>query len=166
MTSDKKFVFSPKYYIRNRNDLYQLLKTHEIKGLGGIYFDDVDEAIKDADKVVKSLGDTVLQIITPHDKKTVLFFNDKSFDLNVDEEFKQLWRAVSVEGVNEGKIEEYLQRNGITSMSADKKVFAPALKQKRSAQRRAKRPVKLKDNEHLKDILKDFSDKSLKRQQV
>ncbi|VDO16807.1 unnamed protein product [Rodentolepis nana] len=36
---------------------------------------------------------------------------------------------------------------------------APALKQKRSTQRRAKRPVKLKDNEHLKDILKDFSDK-------
>lgn len=56
MTSDKKFVFSPKYYIRNRNDLYQLLKTHEIKGLGGIYFDDVDEAIKDADKVVKVCG--------------------------------------------------------------------------------------------------------------
>lgn len=159
MTADKKFAFKPKYDIRNRNDLYQLLKTHELKGLGGIYFDDVDEAIKDADKVVKSLSDTVLQIVTPHDKKTVLFYNDKSFDLNVDEEFKQLWRTVSVEGVNEGKIEEYLQRNGITSMSADKKIFAPALKQKRSTQRRAKRPVKLKDNEHLKDILKDFSDK-------
>lgn len=53
MTPDKKFVFKPKYEIRNRNDLYKLLKTHELKGLGGILFDDVDEAIKDADKVVK-----------------------------------------------------------------------------------------------------------------
>lgn len=28
-----------------------------------------------------------------------------------------------MEGVHEGKIEEYLHRNGIMSMSADKKVF-------------------------------------------
>lgn len=30
---------------------------------------------------------------------------------------------MSVEGVREGKIEEYLRRNGIVSMSADEKVF-------------------------------------------
>ncbi|VDK21773.1 unnamed protein product [Taenia asiatica] len=158
-TADKKFKFKPRYDIRSRNDLYQLLKRHEIRGLGGIYLDDICEAIPDAEKVIQSLGDTVVQVTTPHDKKTVLFFNDKSFDLNVEDEFKQLWRAVSVEGVHEGKIEEYLHRNGIMSMSADKKVFAPAIKQKRRGQRRNNRPVKLKDNEHLRDILKDFSDK-------
>ncbi|KAL5106323.1 General transcription factor IIE subunit 2 [Taenia crassiceps] len=158
-TPDKKFKFKPRYDIRSRNDLYQLLKFHEIKGLGGIYLDDICEAIPDAEKVIQSLGDTVVQVTTPHDKKSVLFFNDKSFDLNVEDEFKQLWRAVSVEGVHEGKIEEYLHRNGIMSMSADKKVFTPAIKQKRRGQRRNNRPVKLKDNEHLRDILKDFSDK-------
>lgn len=26
-----------------------------------------------------------MQVTTPHDKKTVLFFNDKSFDLNVED---------------------------------------------------------------------------------
>ncbi|VDD75434.1 unnamed protein product [Mesocestoides corti] len=159
VSSDGKFVFKPKYDIRSRNELYQILKKHEIKGLGGIYLDDICEALPEAEKVIQNLGDTVIQVTTPHDKKTVLFFNDKSFDLNVEEEFKQLWRAVSVEGVHEGKIEEYLHKNGITSMSADKKVFIPAAKQKRPGQRRATRPVRLKDNEHLQDILKDFSDK-------
>ncbi|VDM30292.1 unnamed protein product [Hydatigera taeniaeformis] len=158
-TPDKKFKFKPRYDIRSRNDLYQLLKRHETRGLGGIYLDDICEAIPDAEKVIQSLGDTIVQVTTPHDKKTVLFFNDKSFDLNVEDEFKQLWRAVSVEGVHEGKIEEYLHRNGIMSMSADKKVFTPAIKQKRRGQRRNIRPVKLRDNEHLRGILKDFSDK-------
>ncbi|CUT99019.1 transcription initiation factor IIE subunit [Echinococcus multilocularis] len=158
-TPDKKFKFMPRYDIRSRNDLYQLLKRHEIRGLGGIYLDDICEAIPDAEKVLQSLGDTVVQVTTPHDKKTVLFFNDKSFDLNVEDEFKQLWRAVSVEGVHEGKIEEYLHRNGIMSMSADKKVFTPAIKQKRRGQRQNNRPVKIRDNEHLRDILRDFSDK-------
>lgn len=33
----------------------------------------------------QSFGDHVIRIVTPHDKKTILFYNDKSFDLNVDE---------------------------------------------------------------------------------
>ncbi|VDM02281.1 unnamed protein product [Schistocephalus solidus] len=159
-TADGKFVFKPKYDVRNRQELYQLLKRHEFRGLGGIYLDDLAEAVADVERVVQSLGDHVIQVVTPHDKKVVLFYNDKSFDLGIKEEFKQLWRAVSVEGMHELKIEEYLRRNGITSMSADRKTFTLVTKQKHTGQKRASnRPVKLKDNEHLQDILKDFSQK-------
>ncbi|BHF62652.1 Transcription initiation factor IIE subunit beta [Sparganum proliferum] len=144
-TADGKFVFKPKYDVRNRQELYQLLKRHEFRGLGGIYLDDLAEAVADVDKVVQSLGDHVIHV---------------SFDLGIKEEFKQLWRSVSVEGMHEVKIEEYLRRNGIASMSADRKIFTLATKQKQVGRKRASnRPVKLKDNEHLQDILKDFSQK-------
>ncbi|CAH8670350.1 unnamed protein product [Schistosoma rodhaini] len=123
VTTDAKFVFKPRYDIRTRKDLYQLLRRQELKGLGGIYLDDLTESVPDVEKILNSFGDHVIRIVTPHDKKTVLFYNDKSFDLNVDEEFKQQWRSVSVEGVHETKIEEYLKRNGISSMSGDRKNF-------------------------------------------
>ncbi len=38
-------------------------------------------------------------------------------------DFKQLWRAVSVEGLSERDIEEYHKRYGIKAMSADRKIF-------------------------------------------
>ncbi|VDO75258.1 unnamed protein product, partial [Schistosoma mattheei] len=123
VTTDAKFVFKPRYDIRTRKDLYQLLRRQELKGLGGIYLDDLTESVPDVEKILNSFGDHVIRIVTPHDKKTILFYNDKSFDLNVDEEFKQQWRSVSVEGVHETKIEEYLKRNGISSMSGDRKNF-------------------------------------------
>ncbi|KAF8568506.1 hypothetical protein P879_07095 [Paragonimus westermani] len=159
VTPDGKFVFKPRYDIRTRQDLYQLLKRHELKGLGGIYMDDIAECIPDAEKVINGFGDHVIRIVTPHDKKTILFYNDKSFDLNVDEEFKQQWRAVSVEGIHESKIEEYLMRNGILSMSGDRKRFIPAQRKKPGQRRTVSRPVKLKDNEHVGYIIEDFSEK-------
>ncbi|CAH8651554.1 unnamed protein product [Heterobilharzia americana] len=86
VTEDSKFVFRPRYNIRTRKDLYQLFRRQELKGLGGIYLDDLTESIPDVEKILSSFGDHVIRIITPHDKKTILFYNDKSFDLNVDEE--------------------------------------------------------------------------------
>ncbi|CAH8624553.1 unnamed protein product [Heterobilharzia americana] len=162
VTEDSKFVFRPRYNIRTRKDLYQLFRRQELKGLGGIYLDDLTESIPDVEKILSSFGDHVIRIITPHDKKTILFYNDKSFDLNVDEEFKQQWRAVSVEGVHETKIEEYLKRNGISSMSGDRKNFMPVHRKKPGQKRTINRPVHIKDNEHVNGILEDFSKKIAK----
>ncbi|CAH8862667.1 unnamed protein product [Trichobilharzia szidati] len=162
VTEDRKFVFRPRYDIRTRKDLYQLLRRQELKGLGGIYLDDLTESLPDVEKILASFGDHVIRIVTPHDKKTILFYNDKSFDLNVDEEFKQRWRAVSVEGVHETKIEEYLKRNGISSMSGDRKSFTPVQRKKPGQKRASNRPVHFKDNEHVNGILEDFSEKLAK----
>lgn len=43
--------------MRSRNDLYMLLKRHELKGLGGIYMDDVAESIADAEKLISVSSD-------------------------------------------------------------------------------------------------------------
>lgn len=124
--------------------------------------DDLTESVPDVEKILNSFGDHVIRIVTPHDKKTILFYNDKSFDLNVDEEFKQQWRSVSVEGVHETKIEEYLRRNGISSMSGDRKTFIPVQRKKPGQKRTINRPVHIKDNEHVNGILEDFSEKLAK----
>ncbi|CAH8651558.1 unnamed protein product [Heterobilharzia americana] len=75
---------------------------------------------------------------------------------------QQQWRAVSVEGVHETKIEEYLKRNGISSMSGDRKNFMPVHRKKPGQKRTINRPVHIKDNEHVNGILEDFSKKIAK----
>jgi len=40
----------------------------------------------------------------------VLFYNDKTANLAVDDEFVKLWRSVAVENLDEEKIEEYLEK--------------------------------------------------------
>ncbi|KAL3315907.1 Transcription initiation factor IIE subunit beta [Cichlidogyrus casuarinus] len=151
-----KFVFRPLYKVRNRDELYALLRKHDVKGLGGIYLDDLMECLPDCENVLASLGDDALRIVNPTDKKTIIFFNDHSSELTADEVFKQYWRAISVEGMPEAKIEEYLQKQGIQSMSADKKKFTPAIKTKKGMRKRSERPVKIKDNLHMNDVLKEF----------
>ncbi|VEL26264.1 unnamed protein product [Protopolystoma xenopodis] len=49
---EKKFAFKPKYDARNRQELYHLLKRNDVKGIGGVYLDDIAEGISDAEKVV------------------------------------------------------------------------------------------------------------------
>ena len=73
--------------------------------------------------IFKALGDQILFVNRP-DKKKILFFNDKSCQFSVDEEFQKLWRSVTVDSMDEEKIEEYLKRQGISSMqdSGPKKV--------------------------------------------
>ncbi|CAH8624568.1 unnamed protein product [Heterobilharzia americana] len=58
VTEDSKFVFRPRYNIRTRKDLYQLFRRQELKGLGGIYLDDLTESIPDVEKIL-SVGKSV-----------------------------------------------------------------------------------------------------------
>ena len=73
--------------------------------------------------IFKALGDQILFVNRP-DKKKILFFNDKSCQFSVDEEFQKLWRSVTMDSMDEEKIEEHLKRPGISSMqdSGPKKV--------------------------------------------
>ncbi|KAB0373084.1 hypothetical protein FD755_014743 [Muntiacus reevesi] len=71
--------------------------------------------------------------------------------------FQKLWRSVTVDSMDEEKIEEYLKRQGISSMqdSGPKKV-APIQRRKKPASQK-KRRFKT-HNEHLAGVLKDYSD--------
>ena len=89
------------------------------------------------------------------DKKKVLFFNDKDAQMPIEEEFQKLWRSVAVDGLDDNKIEEYLEKQGIRSMQdTSTKTIAKPLKRKAPAKKRTfKKP---RDNEHLKDVLQEY----------
>lgn len=53
ISSDGKFYYKPKYNIRDRKDLYNLLKEHHIQALWAVRFNDVADCVKNADDLVK-----------------------------------------------------------------------------------------------------------------
>lgn len=53
----------------------------------------------------------------PQDKQRVIFYNDKTFDFKVDESLQRLWRSIPLEGTDEKKIDEYLEKQGIQAMT-------------------------------------------------
>ncbi|GAB1293089.1 General transcription factor IIE subunit 2 [Apodemus speciosus] len=180
---DGKYAFKPKYNLKDKKALLRLLDNHDQRGLGGILLEDIEEGLPNSQKAVKrvllcssgcpgtqryvclyllkdgikgALGDQILFVSRP-DKKKILFFNDKSCQFSVDEEFQKLWRSVTVDSMDEEKIEEYLKRQGISSMqeSGPKKVASIQRRKKPASQK--KRRFKT-HNEHLAGVLKDYSD--------
>ncbi|XP_061535016.1 transcription initiation factor IIE subunit beta [Phycodurus eques] len=153
---DSTYGFKPKYNLKDKKALLRLLDKHDQLGLGGVLLDEVEEGLPNSARAIKALGDQITFVTRP-DKKKILFYNDKHCQFLVDEEFQKLWRSVPVDSMDEEKIEEYLKRQGITSMqeSGPKKVL-PVQKRKKQAGQR-KRHFKTHNN-HLAGVLEDYAD--------
>ncbi|XP_069599239.1 transcription initiation factor IIE subunit beta isoform X1 [Ranitomeya imitator] len=153
---DGKYAFKPKYNLKDKKALLRLLDKHDQRGLGGILLEDIEEGLPNAQKAIKALGDQIIFVTRP-DKKKILFYNDKSCQFTVDEEFQKLWRSVPVDSMDEEKIEEYLKRQGISSMqeSGPKKVIPVQKRKKANSQTRRRFKT---HNDHLAGVLKDYTD--------
>lgn len=85
----------------------------------------------------------------------VFFYNGTLEDdfPSIDEEFIKLWRGASVEHLDEKKIEEYLQKHGISTVKdlTPKRIVGSIPKRKER-----KRTNKI-HNEHLQDVLEDYT---------
>lgn len=160
VTEDGKYAFKPAFRLRDRKGLHKLLDKYDREGKGGIWMEDIQESLPTTERAIKQLGDKVIVLTRQTDKRKVVFFNDKSNHLQVDEEFQKLWRSVAVDGIDEQKIEEYLTKQGITSMQdlGGPKKGLPIQKRKKPANRK-NRNFK-KTNDHVADILQDYSDKT------
>ena len=153
-----KYIYKPPFRLENKKSLIRLLKRKDLNGEGGVYYDDVVESLPKAEKIVKNLTEDnkIIQIARPCDKKKVLYYYDHTTDLDIDEEFIKQWRSVSVDGVDDAKIEEYLEKQGISSMRDNgPKKFAIPKRKKVAAKRKFRAP---KDNEHMADVLQDYSE--------
>lgn len=97
----------------------------------------------------------------PIDKKKVLFYNDRTATMVIDDEFQKLWRSVAVDAMDDAKIDEYLEKQGIRSMQdhGPKKLIAPNRRKK--VGQRKKQFKKPRDNEHLADVLETYEDNTL-----
>ncbi|XP_046440552.1 general transcription factor IIE subunit 2-like [Daphnia pulex] len=155
VTSDGRYMFKPPYRIRDRKGLLKLLRQTDLKGFGGILLDDIQESLPNHEKVLKVLEKDIVYITRPIDKKKILFYNDKTAHMPIDDEFQKLWRSVAVDGIDDNKIEEYLEKQGIRSMQdTSLKVMPGKLKRKAAPKKRTfKKP---RDNEHLKEILEEY----------
>ncbi|XP_068583304.1 transcription initiation factor IIE subunit beta isoform X1 [Cebidichthys violaceus] len=153
---DGTYGFKPKYNLKDKKALLRLLDKHDQLGLGGVLLDDVEEGLPNSAKAIKALGDQLIFVTRP-DKKKILFYNDKHCQFTVDEEFQKLWRSVPVDSIDEEKIDEYLKKQGISSMqeTGPKKVLPVQKRKKQGGQR--KRHFKTHNN-HLAGVLEDYSE--------
>jgi len=168
------------YKIKDKKSLLRLLKQHDLKGLGGILLEDIQESLPHCDKhlkvninirkfssdynlknntydILQNLQNEILYIIRPLDKKKIVFYNDKTAQFPIDEEFQKLWRAVAVDAMDDQKIDEYLEKQGIRSMQ-DHGLKKPAPIKRKKPVNRKKQFKKPRDNEHLADVLETYDD--------
>ncbi|XP_063227978.1 general transcription factor IIE subunit 2 [Bacillus rossius redtenbacheri] len=157
LTLDAKYLFKPSYKIKDRKNLLRLLKQHDLKGLGGILLEDIQESLPHCEKALKLVQNEILYVNRPMDKKKIVFYNDKTALLPVDEEFQKLWRSIAVESIDDQKIDEYLEKQGIRSMQdhGPKKVAPHKRKKPNQRKKHLKKP---RDNEHLADVLETYEE--------
>lgn len=157
---DSRYTFKPAFQLKDKHSLIQLLYRYDREGKGGIAMDDIIESLPKAERILQHVKSSIIRITRPTDKKEIVFYNDKSMQIPVYEEFQKLWRSVPVVGIDEQKIEEYLTKQGITSMqdtSGGQKTGIPIHKRKKLTAKKGR--VFKKTNDHIGDILQDYSDK-------
>lgn len=86
-------------------------------------------------------------------KKEVLFYTDRAYNLRVHPKFIESWRKIPIDGM-ENKVWEYLDKHGHFGV---KKSTPQYMLPTKSTKRGGHRPVSMKHNEHVKDQLIDYS---------
>lgn len=104
---------------------------------------------------MQSLQNEILYITRPLDKKKIVFYNDKTALIPIDEEFQKLWRSVNVDNLDDQKIDEYLEKQGIRSMQDNGPKKTAPIKRKKPNNRK-KQFKKPRDNEHMADVLETY----------
>ena len=103
---------------------------------------------------MQSLQNEIVVVNRP-DKKKVIFYNDKTADILFDELWHNLWRASAVDAMDDQKIEENLEKQGIKSMQHHGVKKPLPIKRKKPNMKR-KQFKKPRDNEHLADVLENY----------
>ncbi|XP_053212256.1 general transcription factor IIE subunit 2-like [Panonychus citri] len=152
----QKYFYKPTFPLKDKKSLLRLLDKYDQRGQGGIPLEDIQESLPNADRCIKALGEAIIMLTRPTDKKKILYYNDRSIQFKVDDEFQKFWRTAAVDGLDDAKIEEYLEKHGITSMKdVGGKNSTPMQKRKKPT---SKKPRNFKKhNEHMGDILQDYN---------
>lgn len=78
-----RFGFKPVFKLKDGKSLIKLLKQYDLKGLGGIMLEEIQESLPHCEKVLKTHAKSIQFITRPTDKKKIVFYNDKSADITV-----------------------------------------------------------------------------------
>lgn len=152
-----RYQYKPKIDIKDRKTLRKYLMDKYQQGDGAVWLDDILESLPHGERAIKWLVENghIVVLIRQADKRKIVFYNEGKQEDKIDDEFIKLWRSVSVDGVPEDKIEDYLSKHGIQSiqkMMTEETRPVP----KRKVMRRQNKNFRA-HNEHIKDILQDYS---------
>jgi transcription initiation factor TFIIE subunit beta len=154
--AEEKFMYKPPYKIRNKTTLLAQLKKNHVEMKKGLLLSELNDCMPEAEKIVKLVGDQVVDIPTQVNKRKdhVYFYNDPDISFKPDEEFVKLWRTATVEHLDERKVEEYLQKHGITTIKelAPKRLASGPPKRK-GTKRKMNQKIQ---NVHLSDVLENY----------
>lgn len=78
-----RFSFKPVFKLKDGKSLVKLLKQYDLKGLGGILLEEIQESLPHCEKVLKARANEIIYITRPTDKKKILFYNDKTANITV-----------------------------------------------------------------------------------
>jgi transcription initiation factor TFIIE subunit beta len=156
-----KYTFKPYHKIRHKRDLINLIKDHQNKGLGGLLLDDIQESMTtdEFERIFRKPSEDIITLFGKG-KKKILFYQDKNSaeNIQVEEDIVKYWRDVAIEGLDEEKIDDYLEKQGIASM---KDAFASSIKEKDAQTNKRKSTAKgrqsKKHNDHMGSILTEYN---------
>lgn len=78
-----RFAFKPVFKLKDGKSLVKLLKQYDLKGLGGIMLEDIQESLPHCEKVLKNRANEIIYVTRPTDKKKILFYNDRTANITV-----------------------------------------------------------------------------------
>lgn len=78
-----QYVYKPVYKIKDSKDFMRLLKQHELKSLGGILLEDIQESLPHYERVLKHRASDIVYVPRPVDKKKILFYYDHNLKYTV-----------------------------------------------------------------------------------
>jgi len=153
-----KFVYKPPLNLKGRkgSNVLNYLKARHEKCEGAVTLDDVRDTIPKAkaDKIIETLVKEGEVVKVTSNKREILFYTDPNHNLRVHPKFIESWRKISVEGMDDNKICEFLDNHGhFGIMKAATRYTLPA----KPSRRGGRRPNTMKHNDHVAAQLMDFS---------
>ncbi|CAM4945471.1 unnamed protein product [Rotaria socialis] len=159
-----KFVYKSPLNLKDgkKQTLLNLLKNRHEKCEGAVTIDDVRDTIsrEKADKIIENLIKDGQVVKVTSNKKEILFYTDPAYKLKVHPDFTESWRKTSVEGLDDKKIWEFLDKQGHYGLMKN----TPRQSHLTNKPRRGgRRPDTMKHNQHVAHKLEDYSEPSAKK---
>jgi hypothetical protein len=143
--------------VRSRQNLLNFLKDKEENGMGGVLMSEIEESVPRAERTIRKLNENIFKITRgERDKEEVIFYNNKDYEMSVDEMIVSQWRQVSMDGQSDGDIEKYLENVGLNAMHGEGRKRKAPNQQKKS--RKKARQTKVLNTHLDTDFLKDYSE--------
>jgi len=160
--SGRRYSFKPTIRANNRKQLVRYMKKLNRIAPIGVTEIDVKLSVPKADRVIELLlqSEDVVRVGGIRFQKPILFFNDKSVSIKIDERFRNMWNGdFSVRCIEPHNIEYYVQQNTLNFAPIRLRPLPPMRYQhvKLDKKHKHEQKVRFHDNVHMVNVLKVYN---------